>query len=94
MSGAGSNSPPFLPWPSTRRMLLGREAFTDFSQKTDHRDYELSKPDPVKVLLGLMIVYVFAIALTQIAVDTPAGIAYFSTLPQARLLSHRLAIQL
>ncbi|CAE7499630.1 CACNA1H [Symbiodinium pilosum] len=35
------------------------------------------------VLLGLMIVYVFAIALTQIAVDTPAGNAYFSTLPQA-----------
>jgi len=35
------------------------------------------------VLLGLMIVYVFAIALTQIAVDTPAGNQYFSTLPQA-----------
>lgn len=35
------------------------------------------------VLLGLMIVYVFAIAFTQVAVDTPAGHAYFSSLPQA-----------
>jgi len=35
------------------------------------------------VMLGLMIVYVFAIALTQIAVDTPAGTKYFSTLPEA-----------
>lgn len=35
------------------------------------------------VLLGLMIVYVFAIAFTQVAVDTPAGNTYFSSLPQA-----------
>ncbi|CAE7681592.1 CATSPER1 [Symbiodinium pilosum] len=35
------------------------------------------------VILGLMIVYIFAIALSQIAVDTPAGINYYSTLPQA-----------
>jgi len=35
------------------------------------------------VLLGLMIVYVFAIAFTQVAVDTAAGAAYYSSLPQA-----------
>lgn len=35
------------------------------------------------VLLGLMIVYVFAIAFTQVAVDTDAGKEYFHTLPAA-----------
>lgn len=35
------------------------------------------------VILGLMIVYIFAIALSQIAVGTDAGTSYYSTLPAA-----------
>ncbi|CAJ1396760.1 unnamed protein product [Effrenium voratum] len=35
------------------------------------------------VCLALIIVYVFAIALTQVAVDTPAGSQYYSSLPEA-----------
>ena len=61
-----------------RRQISKLEIFSfNFACEPAH------KTSVSKVLLGLMIVYVFAIALTQIAVDTPAGNAYFSTLPQA-----------